>query len=146
MSSEATQRQPLDSQYRVSAKAVLTSDDRVLLVNERHSDGSRFWTLPGGGVHRGETVQGALTRELREELCCQAHIQQRLDTLWYAHRSDDRTVSEWQLFHCRLRSPLSPNIAASILDARFLSVDELPPNTQLPVRHLMESLEVATLS
>ncbi|BBC74365.1 DNA mismatch repair protein MutT [Altererythrobacter sp. B11] len=43
---------------------------RVLLV--RHSYGSGQWSLPGGGVSRGEDPERAARRELREELGCEA--------------------------------------------------------------------------
>jgi 8-oxo-dGTP pyrophosphatase MutT (NUDIX family) len=48
-----------------AAGLVVGEDGRFLLV--RQSYGSRRWTLPGGGLKKGETlVEGAL-RELREE-------------------------------------------------------------------------------
>jgi 8-oxo-dGTP pyrophosphatase MutT (NUDIX family) len=40
---------------------------RVLLFSAREEDGERWWFTPGGGMHRGETVQGAAVRELSEE-------------------------------------------------------------------------------
>ena len=42
-------------------------EGRVLLFSAREADGERWWFTPGGGVHRGETVQGAAVRELFEE-------------------------------------------------------------------------------
>ncbi|HWV24724.1 MAG TPA: NUDIX domain-containing protein [Thermomicrobiales bacterium] len=38
--------------------------DRVLLVKTRYQ---KWWSLPGGGVHRRETPEAAAVRELREE-------------------------------------------------------------------------------
>jgi 8-oxo-dGTP pyrophosphatase MutT (NUDIX family) len=43
-------------------------DERVLLV--RHSYGPPVWSLPGGGVGRGEDPEQAAVREIREELGC----------------------------------------------------------------------------
>jgi len=47
-------------------KAILVNGDRVLLV--QHTYGPRLWELPGGGVHRRETVLEGVRREVREEL------------------------------------------------------------------------------
>lgn len=51
---------------RVRVGAIVTIDDRLLLVRQGR-DGHSRWMLPGGGVEHGETVADAIVRELREE-------------------------------------------------------------------------------
>ena len=49
---------------RPGVAAVIFDGDRVLL--QRRDDTVR-WGLPGGGVEPGESVAGAIVREVREE-------------------------------------------------------------------------------
>jgi len=58
-------RRPLVTGCRVLA---VNAAGEVLLV--RHSYGTRHWTLPGGGMARGETPIAAAMRELIEETAC----------------------------------------------------------------------------
>ena len=51
----------------VVASALIEGAEGLLLVLNRRRDGSMDWSPPGGVVDEGETVQGALTREVREE-------------------------------------------------------------------------------
>lgn len=48
------------------AYALLVVGDEVLLI--KNWLGSGEWRLPGGGIHRGETAEETIVRELREEL------------------------------------------------------------------------------
>ncbi len=54
--------------WRPTARILVANPEgRVLLFSAAARDGERWWFTPGGGVHRGETVQEAAARELREE-------------------------------------------------------------------------------
>lgn len=50
--------------YRVSAKAIILIDGKVLLIRENGNN----WDLPGGGVEHLEDINNALKREVHEEL------------------------------------------------------------------------------
>jgi ADP-ribose pyrophosphatase YjhB (NUDIX family) len=45
--------------------AIFDAEERILCV--RQGAGARRWTLPGGRMEAGETPDGALVREVREE-------------------------------------------------------------------------------
>ncbi|MFC2008477.1 NUDIX domain-containing protein [Chloroflexota bacterium] len=49
---------------RDRATAIVQRDERLLIVRDR---GFRHYSLPGGGVNRGESPEGAVARELAEE-------------------------------------------------------------------------------
>lgn len=51
---------------RIRVSAILRWEGRILLLRHEKADGE-VWLLPGGGVRLGESLVGALQRELREE-------------------------------------------------------------------------------
>ena len=50
--------------------AVIAFDGQGRVLLARHSYGPPVWTLPGGGIDRGELPEQAAVREIREELGC----------------------------------------------------------------------------
>ena len=53
----------------VGVGAVIVDGDRVLLVKRAHEPLKGEWSLPGGAVEVGESLEAALLREVREETC-----------------------------------------------------------------------------
>ncbi len=53
-------------QPRVRVAAIVEREGELLLV-KHEKDGQTYWLLPGGGVDFGESVAGALVREVQEE-------------------------------------------------------------------------------
>ncbi len=123
---------------RTGAKALVTSDRAVLLVKEHHSDGTPFWTLPGGGVCPHETPVEGLHRELAEELDCHARVSGPVSTFWYAHGTLDASVSVYTVFDCSLLSEPAPNPDEGVFEAKWTEPDSLPSTTLPQVRYLCE--------
>lgn len=52
----------------VGAAAVVIEDDRVVLVRRGRPPAYGEWSLPGGAVEPGETLEEAVVREVEEEI------------------------------------------------------------------------------
>ena len=48
--------------------AIITMDDRVLMIRRREREGKLLWAFPGGGIEAGETPEQAAVRETAEEV------------------------------------------------------------------------------
>ncbi|GAC1345544.1 MAG: NUDIX hydrolase [Bradyrhizobium sp.] len=63
---------PLHPQLAVSA--AIFRDDKILLVRRARFPARGFYTLPGGRVEFGETLQAAVRREVLEETALEIEI------------------------------------------------------------------------
>jgi ADP-ribose pyrophosphatase YjhB (NUDIX family) len=55
-------------QLRRRATAVIIENGKILLMR-RVKPGEEYFILPGGGVDKGETIEEAVRREVKEEFC-----------------------------------------------------------------------------
>ena len=65
----------------VGVGAVVLDGDRVLLVKRAHEPLKGEWSLPGGAVDVGETLEQAIRREVREETCLDVEVGPIVDVL-----------------------------------------------------------------
>ena len=88
----------------VGVGAVIVDGDRVLLVKRAHEPLKGEWSLPGGAVEVGETLEAALVREVREETGLDVDVGPVVEVLDRIRRDADgsRRVS---LRHRRLPLP-----------------------------------------
>jgi 8-oxo-dGTP diphosphatase len=58
----------------VGVGAVIMDHGAVLLLKRKKAPEAGHWSIPGGRVEFGETVEAAIIREIKEELGCDARI------------------------------------------------------------------------
>jgi 8-oxo-dGTP diphosphatase len=72
---------------------VLNADRDVLLVKRGHAPLKGEWSLPGGGVEVGETLEAALVRELFEETGASIVVGPVVEVLDRIERAPDGRVA-----------------------------------------------------
>lgn len=110
--------------HQLRVTGVLLDRGRLLLVRQKVSP-ERRWSLPGGHVEEGETLQDAIVREIGEETGLQASI---LRLLYVADKPEDRLLHiTFELRRCggELQLPSNAFDANPISDVRFVALDEL---------------------
>ncbi|MCZ4352043.1 8-oxo-dGTP diphosphatase MutT [Roseovarius aestuarii] len=85
----------------VSAVALIDVDGRILLTQRPEGKSmAGLWEFPGGKVEQGETPEGALIRELQEELGINTWASCLAPLTFASHRYDDFHLL-MPLFACR---------------------------------------------
>ncbi len=60
----------------VGVGGVIVNDGRILLEKRKNEPGRGKWTIPGGLVDLGETLEHAVMREITEETCLECVTEQ----------------------------------------------------------------------
>jgi 8-oxo-dGTP diphosphatase len=74
------------------AGAVVIRDGRMLMVKRGKEPNKGKWSIPGGGIELGETVNEAAIRETFEECSVQIEIMKVLDSVDNIVRDDDGRI------------------------------------------------------
>jgi ADP-ribose pyrophosphatase YjhB (NUDIX family) len=67
LTSGDTQERTYPTRPYLAVSAAIFRDGRVLIVRRGRAPSQGIYTLPGGGVEVGETLEAAVVREVREE-------------------------------------------------------------------------------
>ncbi|MBQ5621615.1 MAG: (deoxy)nucleoside triphosphate pyrophosphohydrolase [Bacteroidaceae bacterium] len=107
--------------------AVIRKDGRVFATQRGYGDWKGWWEFPGGKIELGETPEGALRREIREELQADVSVDEFLCTVEYDYPKFHLTM------HCYFCSLLSETFHLNEHEAaQWLKADELDNIRWLP--------------
>ena len=112
--------------FNIRVTGILIENDELLIVKQKLSD-SRDWSLPGGRLERGETLEQGLKREFKEETGLDVEV---VKLLYLCDvKSSSNTVLHVTFLVKKLGGkitlPTNEFDANPIHDVRFVPVSEL---------------------
>ena len=113
---------------KVGVGAVILDGDCVLLVKRGHAPLKGEWSLPGGAVELGETLEEALAREVLEETGLQVAVGPLVEIFERIEKSPDGLVAYHFVIVDYACTPVSGTVqhASDADDARWVRISELP--------------------
>lgn len=107
-------------------RVLVVSGDQVLVI--KPWIGSGLWSLPGGGLHAGESPQEGVIRELKEETGLHV-VPQQLRTLFESRYRQNGLRFWYQCFVVELAEPLPPRPQRlELVEVRWVDRRELHKN------------------
>jgi 8-oxo-dGTP pyrophosphatase MutT (NUDIX family) len=83
-----------DCFYRVTVKALVVKDSKILLLRES-PELSGKWEMPGGGLDFGEELHEGLKREVEEEMGVKVKSIENRPMYSWTWRYEDKRNMEW---------------------------------------------------
>lgn len=60
----------LEDSFHLGIKVLLRNiEEKFLLLERAHKTRGTYWDIPGGRIHKNESITEALKREIEEETC-----------------------------------------------------------------------------
>ena len=112
----------------VGVGAVIVDSGKVLIVKRKYDPLAGQWSLPGGGVELGETLEDSIVREMLEETGLEIEVGPVIEVFDRITRDEAGEVKYHFVLVDYLCWPLGGELRASsdVADARFVDPSELP--------------------
>ena len=123
-----TDRRKYPDRPYVGVGAVIVDGGKVLIVKRKYDPLAGQWSLPGGGVELGETLEDSVVREMLEETGLEIEVGPVIEVFDRITRDDEGEVKYHFVLVDYLCWPLGGELQASsdVADARFVDPSELP--------------------
>jgi 8-oxo-dGTP diphosphatase len=131
------------AQPMVGVGVLIKRGNSILLVKRSNDPGRGLWSIPGGVLELGETLEGAAVREAKEETGADISVDRLLDVYNLIENDDAGRIRYHYILinflaH-HVRGRLEPNAESS--DIRWVEVDELNSyRTTKTLRRLLKKL------
>ena len=129
----------------VGVGAVIVHDGQVLIVKRRYEPLAGRWSLPGGTVELGETLEAGVIREMREETGLDVEVGPVIEVFDRIMLDDTRRVRYHFVLVDYLCRPVGGELAAGSDVDRAIFVDpvsldeyDLTPKAQAVIKRALE--------
>ncbi len=126
----------------VGVGAVLLDGARVLLVRRGQEPLKGQWSLPGGALELGETLETGIRREVREETGLEVEAIRIIEVLDRIARSEDGRVQYHYVlvdYLCRVTGGLLA-CASDAVEAKWATLEELDGVAEFTVEVIRKAL------
>ncbi|MEF8719282.1 MAG: NUDIX domain-containing protein [Candidatus Accumulibacter necessarius] len=123
----------------VGVGAVIVNDERILLLLRKKAPEQGCWSIPGGGVEYGETIESAILREIDEELGIKGEI---ISLLRVTNHIGENNAFHWvsPAFLVHVKSGTPQNIEPdSHKGMGWFPINDLPENLTITTKAAVNS-------
>jgi 8-oxo-dGTP diphosphatase len=121
----------------VVALVFIRKEESILLVKQDY--GQQYWSLPGGVMEAGESIEQAAVREVREETGLEIRLGRLVGVYSKPGRGELALTFEGEASGGELRAD------NEIMEARFFPLAELPENMRPHLRQRVADYEAGLL-
>jgi mutator protein MutT len=118
----------------VGVGAIILSHGKILLLKRRNDPAKGKWTIPGGVVEVGESLEDAVIRETKEETCLGVEAPRLIDVVYQVDKDEAGRVK----YHFVIIDYLvkakhgEPEATSDAEDVRWVAFDEVEDHDLTP--------------